>query len=164
MSAARMDAPAAGPHADQETQEYVTVLIGEQLFGIQVLQVQDVLGRQAITRIPLAPTAVAGALNLRGRIVTAINTSACLGPKADHALPAEAAISVVVEHRGELYSLIVDQVGEVMPVDIAGLEANPLTLDPSWRDLSRGVHKLKDRLLIVLDIARLLDRVVAAPA
>jgi purine-binding chemotaxis protein CheW len=162
MSGARTSVP-EGPHADQETEDYVTVLIGEQLFGIPVLQVQDVLGRQAITRIPLGPAAVAGALNLRGRIVTAINTSACLGFAADPARPAEAAISVVVEHRGELYSLIVDQVGEVMPVDIASLEANPLTLDPGWRDISRGVHKLEERLLIVLDIARLLDRVVAVP-
>ncbi|HTU55315.1 MAG TPA: chemotaxis protein CheW [Acetobacteraceae bacterium] len=164
MSGARTSAPAAPANADQESQDYVTVLVGAQLFGIPVLQVQDVLGRQAITRVPLGPPAVAGALNLRGRIVTAIDTSACLGLRAADTAPAEATISIVVEHRGELYSLIVDQVGEVMPVDIASLEANPLTLDPSWRDISRGVHKLQERLMVVLDIAALLDRVVAIPA
>jgi purine-binding chemotaxis protein CheW len=147
---------------DAETEDYVTVVIREQLFGIPVLQVQDVLGRQTITRIPLAPPAVAGALNLRGRIVTAIDTSACLGVKTARAVPHELAISVVVEHRGELYSLVVDTVGEVMPLEVAALEPNPLTLDPSWRDVSRGVHTLKERLMVVLDIARLLDRVVAA--
>jgi purine-binding chemotaxis protein CheW len=162
MSGAGTILSAVAPGADSETEEYVTVIIREQLFGIPVLQVQDVLGRQTITRIPLAPAAVAGALNLRGRIVTAIDSSACLGLKMGGAIAAELAISVVVEHRGELYSLIVDAVGEVMPLEVAALEPNPLTLDPSWRDVSRGVHKLKDRLMVVLDIARLLDRVVAA--
>ncbi len=164
MSGARTTPSTSAPAADCETVDYITVVIRGQLFGIPVLQVQDVLGRQTITRVPLAPAAVAGALNLRGRIVTAIDASACLGLKATGTIPHELAISVVVEHRGELYSLVVDAVGEVMALELAALEPNPLTLDPAWRDISRGVHKLKERLMVVLDIARLLDRVVAAPA
>jgi len=66
-----------------ETQDYVTMFIEGQLFGIQVLTVQDVLGPQKITRIPLAPREVAGSLNLRGRIVTAIDVRLRLGlPKS----------------------------------------------------------------------------------
>ncbi len=164
MSSAGMSPSASTLAADVETREYITVVIRDQLFGIPVLQVQDVLGKQTITRIPLAPEAVAGALNLRGRIVTAIDGSACLGMKTSSAPASELAISVVVEHRGELYSLVVDAVGEVMPLEVAALEPNPPTLDPAWRDISCGVHKLKERLMVVLDIARLLDRVVAVPA
>ncbi len=59
--------------ASGESQDYVTMTIADQLFGIPVLTVQDVLGSQRITRIPLAPPEVAGALNLRGRIVTAMD-------------------------------------------------------------------------------------------
>ncbi len=161
MSGTPALAPASAAAADSETKDYVTVMIGGQLFGIPVLEVHDVLGRQSITHIPLAPVAIAGALNLRGRIVTAIDTSACLGFATGRGRTKELPISVVVEHRGELYSLMVDAVGEVMKLAMDGLEPNPLTLDPAWRDVSRGVHKLKEQLMVVLDIARLLDRVMA---
>ena len=59
--------------SDSEIQEFVTVTIADQMFGIPVLQVHDVLGSVKLTNIPLAPPEVAGALNLRGRIVTAID-------------------------------------------------------------------------------------------
>src|SRR5215813_314004 len=86
--------------------DYVTMSIADQLFGIPVLKVQDVLGPQTITRVPLAPPEVAGSLNLRGRIVTAIDVRLRLGlePRANQ----KPSMSVVVEHDGELYSVLVD--------------------------------------------------------
>src|SRR5437773_6806042 len=98
--------------ATTEARDFVTMTIAEQLFGIPVLQVQDVLGPQRITRIPLAPPEVAGSLNLRGRIVTAIDLRTRLGlPQLTDGKPR---MSIVVDHGGELYSLMVDQVGEVL--------------------------------------------------
>jgi purine-binding chemotaxis protein CheW len=139
----------------QDAAEYVTTIVADQMFGIPVLQVQDVLGPQRVTRIPLAPKEVAGALNLRGRIVTAINVRTRLGlpPR-----PADQrAMSIVVEHGGELYSLIVDDVGEVLSLPAGRLESNPPTLDAGWRSVSLGIHRLEGRLLVVVDVARLLD-------
>src|SRR5262249_19688306 len=96
----------------EDHRDYVTMSIGAQMFGIPVLTVQDVLGPQQITRVPLAPPEVAGSLNLRGRIVTAIDVRLRLGmPKNADGKPP---MSVVVEHEGELYSLLVDSVGEVL--------------------------------------------------
>ncbi|HTH16847.1 MAG TPA: chemotaxis protein CheW [Magnetospirillum sp.] len=141
--------------AAPETQDYVTMYIEGQLFGIPVLTVQDVLGPQKITRIPLAPREVAGSLNLRGRIVTAVDVRLRLG------LPNEGAenkgMSVVVDQGGELYSLLVDQVGEVLSLPAAKFERNPPTLDPMWREFSAGIYRLDDKLLVVLDVAKLLD-------
>jgi purine-binding chemotaxis protein CheW len=138
-----------------ETLDYVTMTIADQLFGIPVLQVQDVLGHQRITRIPLAPSEVAGSLNLRGRIVTAVDVRLRLGlPPRERS---DRDMSIVVDHRGELYSLMVDQVGEVMSVSAQSFERNPATLDPVWREVSAGIYRLQDRLLVVLDVARLLD-------
>jgi purine-binding chemotaxis protein CheW len=135
--------------------DFVTMTIAEQLFGIPVLAVQDVLGPQRITRIPLAPREVAGALNLRGRIVTAIDVRSRLN------LAARAAdsqgMSVVVDHKGELYSLIVDAVGEVMSLPADAFERNPATLDPRWREVSGGIYRLQGKLLVVLEVARLLN-------
>lgn len=136
------------------SREYVTMMISGQLFGIPVLQVQDVLGAQKITRVPLAPREVAGSLNLRGRIVTAIDVRTRLD------LPRREAdqknMSVVVEYGGELYSLLVDQVGEVLSLPNSDYEKSPVTLDERWREVSDGIYRLSGSLLIVLDVKRLL--------
>lgn len=138
-----------------ETQDYVTMFIDRQMFGVPVLTVQDVLGPQRITRIPLAPPEVAGSLNLRGRIVTAIDVRPRLGLAKRSTT--EKGMSVVVEFGGELYSLNVDSVGEVLSLPAAAFERNPPTLDPLWREYSAGIYRLENKLLVVLDVARLLD-------
>lgn len=140
---------------DMQTSEFVTVTIGGQLFGIPVLQVQDVLGPQKITRIPLAPKEVAGSLNLRGRIVTAIDVRLRLGMPPRKA--GNQGMSVVVELGQELYSLIIDQVGEVLSLSQKDFERSPPTLDPRWRDYADGIYRLQDRLMVVLNVRRLLD-------
>ncbi len=138
-----------------EQRQYVSITIDGQMFGIPVLIVHDVLGPQRITRIPLAPPEVAGSLNLRGRIVTAIDVRLRLGlPKR----PADmAGMSVVVEYAGEFYSLMVDGVGEVLTLQSRDFERNPATLDPRWREVSLGIFRLETQLLVVLDVDRLLD-------
>ncbi len=141
-------------NAQSESQDFVTMTIDGQLFGIPVLAVQDVLGPQQITKIPLAPPEVAGALNLRGRIVTAIDVRARLGLAAWRR--DQDSMSVVVDHDGELYSLIVDTVGEVLSLPNEGFEHNPQTLDALWRDVSAGIYRLDGQLLVVFEVSRLL--------
>ena len=140
--------------SDPLVAEFVTMTIADQLFGIPVLQVRDVLGPQRITRVPLAPAEVAGSLNLRGRIVTAIDVRRRLSLPARPAGMRE--MSVVVDHGGELYSLIVDSVGEVLSLSGATFEPNPATLDAHWRDVATGIYRLDGALLVVLDVTRLL--------
>lgn len=141
--------------SNNDMQEYVTVTIAGQVFGIPVLQVHDVLGSINLTNIPLAPPEVAGALNLRGRIVTCIDVRKRLG------LPAltgvENKMSVVVEHRGEPYALLIDSVGEVLSLKKDELEMNPSTLDARWREVSAGIYRTEENLLVILQIDRLLD-------
>ncbi|GAB2175386.1 chemotaxis protein CheW [Dongia sp. agr-C8] len=138
-----------------ENRDYVTMSIGGQLFGIPVLKVQDVLGTQTITRVPLAPVEVAGSLNLRGRIVTAVDVRLRLGlPKRDSD---KQAMSVVVEHEGELYSLLVDSVGEVLSLESRDYQRNPPTLNPRLREFSDGIYRLNDSLLVVLSVSSLLN-------
>lgn len=138
----------------ESTHQYVTIFIRNQMFGIPVLQVHDILANQKITRIPLAPQEVAGSLNLRGRIVTAIDVRRRLRmpPRDD----GKNSMSVVVEVDGEPYSLIVDSVGEVLSLADNKLEKNPSTLDPLWREVSAGIFRLDNRLMVMLDTTRLL--------
>ena len=135
--------------------DFVSVTIADQLFGIPVLQVQDVLGTQRITRIPLAPAEVAGSLNLRGRIVTAIDIRVRLRlpPRTE----GKQAMSVVVDHGGELYSLLVDSVGEVLSLEPTELAAPPGALPERWADSVRAVCQLERELLLILDAPTLLQ-------
>jgi len=144
-------------NADQsDTQDFVTMLIADQWFGIPVLGVQEVLGPQKIARVPLAPEEVAGSLNLRGRIATAIEVRKKLGMPAREEGQNE--MSIVVDRKGELYSLVIDSVGEVLTVSRSEFERNPPTLEPAVREISQGIYRLEDKLLVVLDVDRLLNQ------
>lgn len=149
--------PAEGGVAigSEDHRDYVTMSIGDQMFGIPVLNVQDVLGSQQITRVPLAPPEVAGSLNLRGRIVTAIDVRLRLNmAKKDDGKPP---MSVVVEHDGELYSLLVDSVGEVLSLNMKDYQRNPPTLNARLREFSDGIYRLNGSLLVVLSVGSLLN-------
>ena len=141
-------------HAVAEEELVLTLTVGGQDCGVPVLAVRDVLGPQTITPIPLAPAEIEGAMNLRGRIVTAVDLRRrlALPPRPDDAQP----MSIVVEHGGELYSMLADAVGEVVPLSSADRAPNPPTLDQLWREVSRGVHRRDGQLLILLDVERLL--------
>jgi purine-binding chemotaxis protein CheW len=155
MGTVLMERPeASGGIAGADEQQFVTLMLGDQLCGIPVLAVRDVLGEQTITRVPLAPREVAGSLNLRGRIVTAIDLRLRLGlPPAPPGTPR---MSVVADHAGELYALLIDQVSEVMSLKASFLERNPPTLSPPWAEFSSGIHRLEGRLLVLLDVERLI--------
>ncbi len=135
--------------------DFVTIMLAGQLLGIPVLSVHDVLNAQQITKIPLSPNWVAGVLNLRGKIVTAIDLRSRMGlPPLESE---KKSMSVVVEHRGEPYSLQIDTVGEVLSLDDQLFERNPVTLDPVWREVSLGIYRLDNQLLAVLDVDKLLE-------
>jgi purine-binding chemotaxis protein CheW len=136
------------------SQDFVTVKLAGQTLGIPVLAVHDVLNAQQITRIPLSPSWVSGVLNLRGRIVTAINLRKRLDlPDLEDG---KKSMSVVVEHNDEPYSLQIDSVGEVLSLEDQLFERNPVTMDSVWRDVSKGIYRLDDELLAILDVEKLL--------
>tara|TARA_R110002096_G_scaffold435548_1_gene661374 strand:- start:28650 stop:29102 length:453 start_codon:yes stop_codon:yes gene_type:complete len=134
--------------------DYVTIWLDGQMCGIPVLEVHDVLSRQVITKIPQAPSAVAGVLNLRGQIVTAINLRKRLS-LSDREEDAEE-MNIVVEYQNEPYSLIIDKVGDVLSLSEDAFERNPVTLESCWQGVSNGIYRLDEDLLVVLDIEKLL--------
>ncbi len=242
----------------KDLEDFVTFFINDQMFGIPVLKVQDILTPDRIAPIPLAPPEVRGSINLRGRIVTVIDVRVCLGlekhsldkeaapagngsgqpeggsrpaledsgPADNHARPAQEespdeasrpadegngaadaegasadtgaaagaagngstdtgerpatdgnppaggarpmvgtdtgaaggqGMCVTVEHQNELYTLLVDRVGDVISLSDELYEGNPSTLDPVWREYALGVYRLESALMVVLDVGRLLD-------
>jgi purine-binding chemotaxis protein CheW len=140
--------------AASRQKDFLTININGQMFGIPILQVQDVLGEVKVTRIPLAPPQVMGSLNLRGRIVTAIDVRKCLG--LNPLENTDRRMSVVVSHDDELYSLIIDNVGDVLTLQDKEFEQTPATLDISWKAISLGVYRLNGQILVILDVPKLL--------
>jgi purine-binding chemotaxis protein CheW len=141
--------------ANATTAEYVTVMLGGQLFGLPISRVQDVFKPERLTRVPLAPPEVAGVLNLRGRIVTAIDMRGRLAlPQPDHQRPP---MAIGIECRGESYGLVIDAVGEVVTLDESAREPNPVNLDAALARISAGIHRLERQLLVILDVDRVLD-------
>ena len=135
--------------------EYVTVTIGDHMFGLPIFRVQDVFVPDRLTRVPLAPPEVAGILNLRGRVVTAIDMRARLDLAAR---PAGAPVMAIgIEMKGESYGLLVDAVGEVMQLRNAACEAKPANLDPRLSRVAAGIYRLEGQLMVVLDVDRVLD-------
>lgn len=142
------------PIPTDDTIEYVTLLIAGQLFGLPINRVQDVFMPDRLTRVPLAPSEVAGVLNLRGRIVTAIDMRRRLGLSARDRNGKVMAVGI--EFKGESYGLMIDSVGEVMKLQAGAREANPVNLDPRWARVSAGVYRLDGQLLVILDVDHLL--------
>lgn len=144
-----------------EVIQYVTVVIGGQLFGLPISQVHDVFVPERVTRVPLAAPQVAGVLNLRGRIVTAIDMRKLLHlPERDEG---SQVMAVGIEQKGESYGLVIDSVGEVLRLSSSSQEPNPSNLDKRWAEISGGVHRLDGKLMIILDVARLFSAMVEQP-
>jgi purine-binding chemotaxis protein CheW len=135
--------------------EYVTFITADQLFGLPIEGVQDVFKPASITRVPLAGPEIAGVLNLRGRIVTAIELRCRLGlgQRDDGSVP----MAIGIESKGESFGLLVDAVGEVLKLADNEREPNPINLDRNLGRVAAGVYRLDGQLLVVLDIDRVLD-------
>ena len=140
--------------AGDKLENYVTFIIKDQMFGIPVLQVQDILTPTTIASVPLAPPEVKGSINLRGRIVTVIDVRVRLGLEKRE--DTNESMGVTIEHQHELYTLLVDKVGDVIGLSNDLYESNPGTLDSLWREFASGVFRLEGKLMVILDVERLL--------
>ncbi|MFA5975070.1 MAG: chemotaxis protein CheW [Elusimicrobiota bacterium] len=140
-----------------KTQQYCTFYLQNDLYGVEVKKVQEVVRHQevSITRVPLAPAVVGGLINLRGQIVTTIDLRKRLGlPDRE---PGQIPMHVVVNTKEGAVSLLVDEIHDVLEMTDETFERSPATLQKKDRDMICGAYKLKDRLLIVLDTDKVLQ-------
>ncbi len=142
-------------HPGEDLDDFVSFMVADQMFGIPILNVQDILSPDRIASIPLAPDEVKGSINLRGRIVTVIDVRVRLGMEPLAIGPET--MGVTVEHGPDLYTLLVDKIGDVVSLKREQHERTPATLNPNWREFCDGVYRLDNSLMVVLDIDKLLD-------
>ncbi len=134
----------------------VTFELEGRLYGVDVNAVQEVLRGQTRTRVPLAPTSVAGLINLRGQVLAAMDLREQLG-LPPRAVDAPEPMLVVIRVDGEPIALLVDRIGAVVDVNDESFEPPPDTLTGPTRELIRGAYKLEGELLLALDVERAVD-------
>jgi purine-binding chemotaxis protein CheW len=135
-----------------KTQQFCTFFLKDQFFGVPVQQVQEVIRYQEMTRVPLVPPVIRGLINLRGQIVMAIDLRRRMGmdDRPDSELP----MNVVVRTEDGAVSFLVDEIGDVLEAEEQSFERPPETLQGPAREMVRGVYKLPERLMLVLDTER----------
>jgi purine-binding chemotaxis protein CheW len=130
-------------------QQFCTFFLRDQFFGVPVQQVQEVIRYQEMTHVPLMPEVIRGLINLRGQIVMAVDLRKRFG--MEDRPESQKPMNVVVRSEEGAVSFLVDEIGDVLEVDEQSFERPPETLQGAARGLVRGVYKLKDRLMLVLD-------------
>jgi purine-binding chemotaxis protein CheW len=147
-----MEAVVPRQESEENSGKFSTFYVSDLFFGVDVLNVQEVLRFQQMTPVPQAPEVIEGLINLRGQIVTAIDMRRRLGlpPRADGKSP----MNIVVRTSDGPVSLLVDEIGDVLDMEAAAYERPPENLSAAARELIRGIYKLKGQLLLVLDAER----------
>jgi len=142
-----------------------TFHVGKYLFGVDVALVQEVVRLQQMTPVPLASPEIAGLINLRGEVLSAIDLRVRLGlPPAPAGEGHKEPVNVVIRVDDEPVSLLVDEIGGVLEVSGTPFEQTPSTVDDRVRDLLLGAYTLPDRLLLSLNARRVLDLAEARAA
>jgi purine-binding chemotaxis protein CheW len=139
------------PFSPAQDIDLVTMVVDGAYFGVPVLQVRDVLASPVTHSVPLAPPEIKGSINLRGRIVTAIDLRIRLGMAARPAGARCMCVIVESDETGEPYAFLVDEVGDVLTLTASQYEPTPITLSRDWSDVCLGLYRQEDNLLIVLD-------------
>ncbi len=134
------------------TEQYSTFTIGDRLYGINVMKVQEVTKTMPMTGVPLAPKHVCGLINLRGQIATAVSLRELFGIEG---LAPEDEMNVVCRVEGLLFSFLVDDIGDVVELEPSKQEALPATVDANLRRYLQGVYKLPNKILSIIDIEKI---------
>lgn len=144
----------------ESLQQFCTFFVKDEFFGVPVQQVQEVIRYQEMTRVPLVSHVIRGLINLRGQIVMAVDLRRRLGveDRPESHLP----LNVVVRTEDGAVSFLVDEIGDVLEVAEEKFERPPETLQGQARNMVRGVYKLQDRLMLVLDTQRVMSETDAA--
>lgn len=138
---------------DKTTSQLLTTFyIGGQIYGIEVMKVQEVTGNPNIVPVPLSPPFVKGLINLRGQLATALALSELFKSSSTSV---DSPMSVVCRIEGNLVSLMVDAIGDVIEAEGRSFETAPDTIPADVRRYIKGIYKMNGALLSVVDLEML---------
>ncbi|MBJ3778652.1 chemotaxis protein CheW [Acuticoccus mangrovi] len=137
---------------------FVTAKLAGHWFALPISAVDEVFLLTRITDVPRSPPGIIGVLNLRGRIVTALDTRQILGFPPAKSQPT---MAIGIERAGELFGLAVDEMGDVLTSVPSEREPAPMNLDRRWRDIVIGVQRSDNNLVLIVAVDRLFDGVIS---
>lgn len=146
---------------DSSLLQLVTFRIGEEEFGVDILAVQEIIRLVPITPVPRAPVDIAGVINLRGKVIPVVNMRSRFSLPARDASPQTRI--VVMESEEKIVGFLVDAVSEVLRIPVTTVEDPPPVVAGIGSEYIRGVGKLAERLLILLDLDRLMAHLDTEP-
>ncbi len=132
-----------------EITELCTFFVGDHLFGIDILKVQEINKNPTITAVPQSQEFIVGVMNLRGRIVTVIDLGRKLG--LSFTVPGKESRTIIVNSQDEYIGLLVDRIGDVTPVNTEKVEPHPANIDDVLGNFTQGVLKTGAGLIGILD-------------
>jgi purine-binding chemotaxis protein CheW len=138
--------------------------IGDHYFGAAIDEIHDVIQRQRTTQVPLTRPNIIGLLNLRGHIVTEIDMAKTLEIDVDLDNQKQGEYSIVISYENELYSLAFDGIGDVINIQNTAIEHLPETINRRWHSMSKGVYRLPDKLLVILDLKTIIGELTHSPS
>jgi purine-binding chemotaxis protein CheW len=138
-----------------ETIQVVSFKLGSEEYGVDIAQVQEINRMVAVTHVPRAPQFMEGVINLRGQLIPIIDLRARFGmPRAEHTKNTRI---VVTEIGTKRVGMVVDSVSEVLRLDVGAIEPAPEMITGVDTEYIRGVGKIEDRLIILLDLAKIIS-------
>jgi purine-binding chemotaxis protein CheW len=129
--------------------------VGRETYGVSITSLHEIVRVPEITAVPDAPEYMEGVINLRGKIVSVIDLRKRLGEK--NVSPSRRNRILVIEHKGRLAGLIVDSASEVLKIPASDVEESPTSLQDGGSNCVTGLGKYKGRLIVLLDMNRLMD-------
>lgn len=147
---------------DDETYQALILAIGNHYFCAFIHKIQDVIERIPVTPVPRANESIVGVLNLRGHIVTEIDVASVLGIKSDKAKTKQSGYAIVIEKNNEMFSMAFDNIGDVISIQTRDIERLPETIDQKWLDVSKGVYRMGDKLVVCLDFDLMIDSIAVS--
>ncbi len=139
--------------AESQPLKILGLRVGDQLFGVRIDCVSDIMRRDNETPVPWSGKKIAGVMNLRGHVVTVISLSSSLGMNE----AAQARMNIVIEYHDELYGFLCDSVTDILDLDLADMAPVPLVLEERWQGLGAGIFTLPGDLMILLDTEKLVE-------
>jgi purine-binding chemotaxis protein CheW len=156
MQTAAVQEQAVAPAGSGEERQLVVFQLGAELYGVDIARVHEIIRLQSITRVPRAPSFVEGVINLRGKVIPVVDLRRRFGlPLAEHT---RATRTVVVEIGDQVVGIIVDSVSEVLRVSTSTIEPPSPVVAGIDSEYLQGIAKLPERLVILLDLDRVLAR------
>lgn len=146
---------------DSSLLQLVTFRIGEEEFGVDILAVQEIIRLMQITPVPRAPVDIAGVINLRGKVIPVVNMRSRFSLPAQESTPQTRI--VVMEFEEKIVGFLVDAVSEVLRIPVTTEEDPPPVVAGIGSEYIRGVGKLDERLLILLDLNSLMAHLDTEP-